>query len=130
MFDKTGDEKVKVDDIGDIMRSCGLNPEGGDVKRFVAELGKGDKVDFEQYLGIHEECAKKGNAGSLAGFMEAWKCFDHEGNGFVGSTDIRHVLTSMGDMMTDEEVDEILEGKEDSDGRVNYDEFSKFIMSG
>ena len=130
MFDKKGDEKVAVDDVGDVMRSCGLNPEGSDVNKFIEESGKGALIDFEQYLGFHEECAKKGNTGTLAAFMEAWKCFDHEGNGFVGNAEIRHVLTSMADVMTDQDVDEILEGKEDSEGRVNYEEFSKFIMSG
>ena len=130
MFDKKGDEKVSVDDVGNIMRSCGLNPEGVDVNKFVDELGKGSQVDFEQYLGIHEECEKKGNTGTLAAFKEAWKCFDHEGNGFVGNAEIRHVLTSLGDVMTDEDVDEILAGKEDAEGLVNYEEFSKFVMSG
>lgn len=130
MFDTTGNDKVAVDLVGDIMRSCGLNPLGEDVKKFIDELGKGAEIEFEQYLGFHEECTKKGNAGSLAGFMEAWKCFDHEGNGFVGNAEIRHVLTTLGDVMTDEDVDEILAGKEDAEGRVNYEEFSKFVMSG
>jgi Ca2+-binding EF-hand superfamily protein len=130
MFDKKGDEKVAVDEVGDIMRSCGLNPVGADIDKVVEELGKGTQVDFEKYLGFHEECGKKGDSGTLAAFMEAWKCFDHEGNGFVGNAEIRHVLTSMADIMTDEDVDAILEGKEDEEGRINYEEFSKFIMSG
>ena len=130
MFDKKGNEKVAVDEVGNIMRSCGLNPIGADIKKFIEELGKGAQIDFEQYLGFHEECDKKGNSGTLAAFMEGWKCFDHEGNGFVGNAEIRHVLTSMGDVMTDEDVDELLEGKEDAEGRINYEEFSKFIMSG
>ena len=130
MFDTTGNEKITVDLVGDVMRSCGLNPLGEDINKFIEELGKGAEIDFEQYLGFHEECAKKGNPGSLAGFMEGWKCFDHEGNGFVGNAEIRHVLTSLGDVMTDEDVDELLVGKEDAEGYVNYEEFSKFVMSG
>ena len=130
MFDKKGDEKVVVDSVGDVMRSCGLNPLGEDVNRFVDEVGKGGMVGFEEYLAFHEEAAKKGNPGTLAGFMEGWKCFDHESNGFVDSAECRHVLTTLGDHMTDEDVDELLAGKEDKDGRVNYEEFSKFIMSG
>ncbi|XP_028392473.1 myosin light chain 3, skeletal muscle isoform-like [Dendronephthya gigantea] len=130
MFDTTGNDKVTVDEVGNIMRSCGLNPMGEEIDKFVDELGKGAEIDFEQYLGFHEECSKKGNTGTIEGFMEAWKCFDHEGNGFVGNAEIRHVLTSMGDRMTDEDVDEILEGKEDAEGLVNYEEFSKFVMSG
>ena len=130
MFDKKGNEKVVVDEIGNVMRSCGLNPVKDDLDKFMEELGKGSLVGFEQYLGFHEECAKSGNVGSIAGFMEAWKCFDHEGNGFVDNAEMRHVLTTMGDILTDEDMDELLEGKEDSEGRVNYEEFSKYIMSG
>lgn len=130
MFDKKGDEKVAVDEVGNVMRSCGLNPAGEDINKFIDELGKGILIDFEQYLGFHEECDKKGNIGTLAAFMEAWKCFDHEGNGFVDNAEMRHVLTTLGDAMTDEDMDEILAGKEDAEGRINYEEFSKFIMSG
>ncbi|WP_395239406.1 hypothetical protein, partial [Salmonella sp. s54412] len=93
MFDKKGDEKVEVDRVGDVMRSCGLNPLGEDITKFISEVGSGGTVAFEEYLALHGECAKKGNVGSLAGFMEGWKCFDHEGNGFVGNAEIRHVLT-------------------------------------
>lgn len=130
MFDKKGDEKVIVDCVGDVMRSCGLNPLGEDINKFIEEVGKGGLVGFEEYLSLHEECTKKGNPGSLNGFKEGWKCFDHEGNGFVGNAEIRHVLTTLGDVMTDEDVDELLAGKEDAEGLVNYEEFSKFVMSG
>lgn len=130
MFDKKGDEKIKVDLVGDVMRSCGLNPLGEDISKFIAEVGKGSMISFEEYLSFHEECAKKGNPGSMAGFMEGWKCFDHEGNGFVGNAEVRHVLTTMADIMEDADVDELLAGKEDAEGLINYEEFSKFVMSG
>lgn len=130
MFDTKGKEKVPVEEMGNIMRSCGLNPMGAGIDKFIKELGAGKDMEFEEYLSYHEECARKGNSGTLAAFLEGWKCFDHEGNGFVNDAEVRHVLTTLADTMTDEEVDKILEGKEDAEGLINYEELSKFIMSG
>lgn len=36
--------------------------------------------------------------------------FDKEGNGFIGQGELKYVLTSLGEKLTDDEVDELLKG--------------------
>lgn len=63
-------------------------------------------------------------------FIEAFKVFDRDGNGLVSAAELRHVMTSMGEKMTDEEVDEIIkEAQLDGDGMLNYEGFVKMMMS-
>lgn len=71
-------------------------------------------------------------------FIEGLRVFDKDGNGFINSAELRHVLTSLGKLilqcatvsrlmpllgekLTDEEVDMLLQGIEDSQGQVNYE---------
>ena len=53
---------------------------------------------------------------------EAFKVFDKDGNGFISAAELRHVMTNLGEKLTDEEVDEMIrEADIDGDGQVNYE---------
>jgi calmodulin len=61
---------------------------------------------------------------------EAFKVFDKDGNGFISAAELRHVMTNLGEKLSDEEVDEMIrEADVDGDGQVNYDEFVKMMLS-
>ena len=55
--------------------------------------------------------------------------FDKDGNGFISAAELRHVMTNLGEKLTDEEVDEMIrEADIDGDGQINYEEFAKMMM--
>merc|ERR1712100_319988 len=60
---------------------------------------------------------------------EAFRVFDRDGNGFISASDLRHVMTNLGERMTDEEVEEITRAA-DGDGRINLEEFKSWMMLG
>ncbi len=48
----------------------------------------------------------------------------------VSCLQLRHVMTNLGEKLTDEEVDEMIrEADVDGDGQVNYEEFVKMMMA-
>lgn len=48
-------------------------------------------------------------------------CFQ-DGNGYISAAELRHVMTNLGEKLTDEEVDEMIrEADIDGDGQVNYE---------
>ncbi|RUP42862.1 calmodulin [Jimgerdemannia flammicorona] len=51
----------------------------------------------------------------ISEFKEAFKVFDKDGNGFISAAELRHVMTSLGKTLSDEEVDEMIR-KADVDG--------------
>jgi calmodulin len=62
--------------------------------------------------------------------LEAFKLFDKDGNGFISAAELRHVMTNLGEVITDEEVDELIrEADIDGDGQINYEEFAKVMMA-
>ena len=59
---------------------------------------------------------------------EAFRVFDKDGNGFISAAELRHVMTNLGEKLTDEEVDEMIrEADIDGDGQVNYE--GAFVVS-
>lgn len=43
-------------------------------------------------------------------FIKGFQVFDKEGNGFIGQGELRYVLTSLGEKLSNSEVDELLKG--------------------
>lgn len=52
---------------------------------------------------------------------EAFRVFDKESNGFLSAAELRHIMTNMGEKLTEEEVDEMMGCADtDSNGEINY----------
>ena len=48
--------------------------------------------------------------------------FDKNGDGYVNANELRQVMKTLGEVMTDEEIDEMIkEADIDGDNRINYD---------
>jgi calmodulin len=48
---------------------------------------------------------------------------------YISAAELRHVMTNLGEKLTDEEVDEMIkEADVDGDGQINYEEFVKMMM--
>lgn len=59
---------------------------------------------------------------------QAFDTFDLDHNRFVGATEIKHILDTIGEEATDEEIDEMIRMCDtDGDGQVTYDEFYKMM---
>lgn len=54
-----------------------------------------------------------------------------DGNGYISAAELRHVMTNLGEKLTDEEVDEMIrEADIDGDGQVNYEGKTKLDVGG
>ena len=84
-------------------------------------------IDFPEFLNLMARKMK--DTDSEEELKEAFKVFDKDGNEFISAAELRHVMTNLGEKLTDEEVDEIREADVDGDGQVNYDEFVKMMMA-
>lgn len=131
LFDKQGDGKVECGELGNILRAFNLNPTQAEVKKTVSEIDPtGEKrISFEEFLPLYHTFSKKKTGGSFEHFAEAFRIFDRESNGMVSMAEIRHLLTSLGEKMSNSEVEILTAGREDSNGMVNYEEFVRNVMN-
>lgn len=50
------------------------------------------------------------------------RVFDKDQNGLISSTELRRVMTNLGEKLTEEEVEDMIkEADMDGDGMINYD---------
>ncbi|KAK7248233.1 calmodulin [Aureococcus anophagefferens] len=112
------------------MRSLGQNPTEAELADMINEVdadGNGT-IDFPEFLTMMARKMK--DTDSEEEILEAFKVFDKGGNGFISAAELRHIMTNLGEKLTDEEVDEMLrEADIDGDGQINYEEFVKMMMS-
>lgn len=55
-------------------------------------------------------------------WIKIYRVFDKNNDGLISSTELRHVMTNLGEKLSEEEVDDMIkEADQDGDGMVNYD---------
>nr|ACO12657.1 Myosin-2 essential light chain [Lepeophtheirus salmonis] len=130
LYDNRGDGKIPVGVVGDVMRALWQNPTESEVKKLVIQERADERVSFEVFLPILQAICSRRSSDTAEGFVEGLRHFDKDGNGFISTAELRHLLTTLGEKLSDEEVEQLLAGHEDSQGNVNYEEFVRTVMKG
>lgn len=130
LFDNRGDGKIQQNQIGECLRALGQNPTEADVKKFTQQLTPDQRISFEVFLPIYQAISKTRTADTAEDFTEGLRHFDKDASGFISSAELRHLLSTLGEKLMDDEVEQLLAGSEDSQGNVNYEEFVRMVMSG
>ncbi|CAJ1018118.1 putative EF hand/EF-hand domain/EF-hand domain pair, partial [Leishmania utingensis] len=123
LFDKDGDGTITTKELGTVMRSLGQNPTEAELQDMINEVdqdGSGT-IDFPEFLTLMAR--KMQDSDSEEEIKEAFRVFDKDGNGFISAAELRHVMTNLGEKLTDEEVDEMIrEADVDGGGRRGHGE--------
>ena len=119
LFDQKGDGRVQVSQIGDILRALGQNPTESDVKKLTHNHRPGEhkslngssqckqlnfiglieeRITFEVFLPILQTICKNRSSDTAEDFIEGLRHFDKDGNGYISSAELRHLLTTLGNL--------------------------------
>eukprot|EP00741_Cyanophora_paradoxa_P003358 tig00000692_g3264.t1 len=130
LFDRDGDGCITPKELGTVMRSLGQTPTEAELNELINELqAEGTTlIDFANFLTIMSKKSKEPY--STEEIMDAFRVFDKEGSGYITTVELRHIMTNLGEKLTDEEVDEMIrEADVSGDGKVNYADFVNLLMS-
>lgn len=128
LFDDRGDDKIPKQLFGEVVRALGLNPTEAQIKGTIQNL-KTDRISFEEFIPLYDSLAKKkDNSMNEEELIEGLKVFDKEQNGTISSAELRHLLTNLGERLSDEEVEQLLAGFEDKNGLINYEDWIRKLL--
>ncbi|KNC71149.1 hypothetical protein SARC_16316 [Sphaeroforma arctica JP610] len=105
-----------------------LDVPDSQLESMLAEAPGSSSLNFTMFLTLFGE--KLAGSDPEMAIKNAFECFDDEGMGNVNADVLREYLTTMGDRMTDDEVDEIMRGTHVSGESFDYCAFVKLLKSG
>ncbi|MPC30441.1 Myosin-2 essential light chain [Portunus trituberculatus] len=112
--------------------------------QIVGELGEGVALQGDSATSLCQ--SHRGSLLTFTEFQEAFSIFDQKGDGKIQVSQIGEVLRALGqnpteadvkklshqhrpgEKLTDEEVEQLLAGQEDSQGNINYEEFVRLVL--
>lgn len=130
IFDKDGDGSITTKELGTVMRSLGQNPSDEEVRKMIDEVDedKSGTIDFKEFLGLMAKKMREND--SEDELIEAFKVFDRDGNGKISAHELRYVILSSGEDLTEQDIQEMVQEADiDGDGFIDYQEFVKIMMS-
>ncbi|KAL3450053.1 hypothetical protein BJX65DRAFT_271273 [Aspergillus insuetus] len=129
VFDKDGTGDITADELGEVMRSLGQNPTDTELQDIIDELDvdRTGTIDFDEFLILMSRKVK--DSDPEAELREAFAVFDQDKSGTISADELRRVLRSIGDDVSDADVDEMLRMADvNGDGSIDYEEFVRLMM--
>uniref|UniRef100_A0A6M2DWA1 Putative calmodulin n=1 Tax=Xenopsylla cheopis TaxID=163159 RepID=A0A6M2DWA1_XENCH len=131
VFDKDGDGKITARELGEVMRSLGQNPTEAEIIDMINDIDTDNSgfIDFDEFcIMMTKMLASKDVAEDL---KAAFKVFDRDGNGFIDASELRYIMTNLGERLTEDEVDMMMrEADLNGDGVIDYEEFVIMMTRG
>jgi len=128
LFDRDGDAQLTTSELGVVMRALGLTPTESDLKEMITSVDKDNngKLDFPEFLNL-VALRRLGEMDDTE-VREAFRVFDREDNGLISEAEFRHILTDIGEKMSESECTEMMKEIKVTNGQINYNEFIQLMM--
>ncbi|XP_037952083.1 calmodulin-alpha-like [Teleopsis dalmanni] len=124
LFDKNEDGNIPITNLGLVMRSLGRNPTESELRDMITEIDidKRGVVEFDDFLIMMERYMH--NVSTENEIREAFRVFDPDGNGFLTVADLKDIMTTMGEQLSEEEVEEMIKDADvNNEGHINYNDY-------
>jgi calmodulin len=133
LFDKDKNGQICQTELESVLQSLGQNPTKQEVQAMIkdADFSGDDMISFEEFVVmILEKKAIKTPEQVVDELNEAFKVFDKDGNGYINAEELRTMMATFGQNMSEEEIDAMIEAADtNNDQQIQIEEFVK-LMSG
>jgi len=131
LLDRDEDGVISVSELGVVLKSLGQRPTVTELEQMVTKKDQEGigQIEFNEFLQMMAR--QMSGLETEAKLKEAFRVFDKDEDGFLSVAELRRIMTSMGEKMTKDEVDDMIsEADKKGDGKVNYQEFVRVLTCG
>jgi len=129
-FDVDGGGSINTSELGYAMRAMGMNPTEADLLDLINEYdtdGSG-QIEFPEFCNMMSDKMNAVNDEDM--IRMAFRVLDKDGSGTISAKSFTHLMTHIGDKLSLEECQEMInEADKDGDGVLNYEEFVKMLTT-
>ncbi|XP_062051213.1 centrin-2-like [Lepus europaeus] len=128
LFDADGTGTIDVKELKVVMRALGFEPKKEEIKKMISEIDKEGtgKMNFSDSLTVMTQ--KMSEKDTKEEILKAFKLFNDDETGKILFKNLKHVGKELGENLTDEELQEMIEEAErDGDGEVSEQEFLRIM---
>ena len=103
----SGSGCISTKQLSSLMRCLGQTPTEAELQDMINEVdcdGNGT-IDFPEFLEM--QARKMKDTDTEEELVEAFRVFDRNGTGFITAAEFRHVMTNLGEALSDDEIDEM-----------------------
>ena len=128
LIDKDKDTKISPEELGPALRVCGASPSQQELEMVIQSSGdQSNLITFEKFIDIYEKLIN--NQDSEDDIINELKKLDKNGTGNITVNDLKSLLANYGEVLTREEIDDIIqEANADKSGNINIEKFAKILL--
>uniref|UniRef100_A0A1I7TM06 EF-hand domain-containing protein n=1 Tax=Caenorhabditis tropicalis TaxID=1561998 RepID=A0A1I7TM06_9PELO len=122
--DTVGDGKIAANQLPAALRAMMLNPTEAVLEELTKKRNGGSRITIEEFIPIYKNVESKcGRNTTVKEFQTLLSHFDRDGNGQIQLVELKNMLQSGGEKLTNQEIDNLLFGVEVVDGKINISHF-------
>ncbi len=139
LFDTDGSGRIDAKELKVAMRALGFEPKKEEIKKMIADVDKDGTgvIEYQDFLDLmtvkmvtlsETILTPQAERDPLEEIRKAFKLFDDDETGKISLKNLRRVAKELGETMTDEELQEMIdEADRDGDGEISEEEFIRIM---
>jgi len=122
---------LQMKDIGIVIRAAGYSPSNHELKKLIeTKIGAASHYQVFDLPTIQDLCTglKKRSEKDVA---DSLRCFDYERNGYISARELKYFLSTRGEKLSEDEIDEMLRDMDiDGQGMLSIEQALSVLFVG
>jgi len=129
-FDLENKGTLETKHLGSVLQALEQHVTDAELRDMINDIdqdGSGT-IDFPEFLTLMAR--KMQDTDAEEEIKEAYRVFDKNGDGFISAAELRYIITNVGEKLTDEEVEQIIQhAQPNAQGQIDYAKFISHMIS-